>query len=154
MVRSSSRSSSSVSGSDNTRLYIILGIIAFAIIVGVLIGSSYREKFTNDIMLTYIYWDGCGHCVNFDPIWKEMSNNSDYRSTITFNKYEQNDEDPITKVKYTKIFSPYADGSPISSFPTIILTYQGFKNEYKGDRNKRDIITWVNTLTNSRLPVE
>ena len=40
MVRSSSRSSSSVSGSDNTRLYIILGIIAFAIIVGVLIVSS------------------------------------------------------------------------------------------------------------------
>jgi len=152
MVRGSSRTSSS--GNDYSRLFIILGIIAFAIIGGVLVGSSYKETFNNPIMLTYIYLDNCGHCVNFDPIWKEMSTNSKYTNFITFNKYEAGQVDQVTQVEYTKIFSPFGDGSKITSFPTVILTFQGIKTEYMGTRTKEDIITWVNSLTKSNLPLE
>ena len=63
---------SSSSGIDNTRLFVILGILAFAIIIGTIVGSSYREKFSNEKTLVYIYMDECQHCKNFEPIWDKI----------------------------------------------------------------------------------
>ena len=71
---------------NNTRLYIVLGIIALAIIIGTVVGSSYRERFTNPSKeIVYLYMETCGHCKNFTPIWEQMAENN--KDKFTFNKY-------------------------------------------------------------------
>lgn len=48
---------------SNTRLFIVLGILAVAIIFGSILGSKYMEKFTvRDKTLVYFYMKTCTYC--------------------------------------------------------------------------------------------
>jgi len=119
--------------SDNTRLFIIIGILAFAIIVGTIVRSSYRERFTNPSKeLIYFYMESCGYCKDFTPIWDQMDNNN--KDTFTFNKYDLNkDEGKKLGDKYN-----------ITAAPTIMILPD--EKIYDGERNERDIIAWAKSL--------
>lgn len=152
------RSSSSVikSSGSNTRLFIILGIIAFAIIIGTLIGTSFREKFTdnsgpNKIGLIFLSHPSCGHCVGFQPVWNKMMSNY---NDITFFKYDINDK--ISENSNITYGDKYSDilGQKIDGVPTIILVYyENNENKYMlypstNERSEKDIISWVRGNTN------
>jgi thiol-disulfide isomerase/thioredoxin len=122
MVRKSS------SGVDNTRLFVILGILAFAIIIGTIVGSSYKEKFTNKKTLVYIYMDNCPHCKNFEPIWDKIVNKikeDKTYSNLTTKKLDINN-DEIKDVK---------------SAPTIMILPS--KKTYEDARDVNKILDWA-----------
>jgi len=136
------------------RLYIILGILAFAIIVGVLVGSQYREKFTdnNSINLLYFYNENCGHCANFDNTWQLLSNNPDYRDVISFSKYDVTEKDKTTGKTYGDLYD-------VKYYPYIMLVKtvtdkETFVFDSNIDRSQRNIIKWVNDKTKLNLPIE
>jgi len=154
MPRSYSRVSSvsnANSSSDNTRLYIILSILAFAIIVGVLVGSSYKEKFTNNnssVSLVYFYHRNCKHCVDFQNTWSSMAANRAYNN-ISFVKYDVEAIEPISGQKY-------GDKYGIQYYPTIMLIKTEQTKEIfdsNTERTPTNIIRWVNEITNLNLPV-
>ena len=101
------RRSLSSSKGGNTKILIILGIFAFAIIIGTLVGKTYlnKENFKNTNQLIYLYMEKCGHCKNFNTVWEKIntlinnpSNANKYK--FTTNKYDlMNDEQGI---KYAK----------------------------------------------------
>ena len=74
------------------KVVVACALLTFAIIVGVLVGSSYREKFTgestNQIGLLYFYMESCPHCNDFNNIWKDLSNK--YSDIIKFYKIDLN----------------------------------------------------------------
>ena len=86
MVRSSSlRMSSNSSGkSSNTKLYVLLGVFALAIIIGTIAGTAYhnRELFSNSKRLVYLYMANCGHCNTFNTEWQEIVTSVNSNPTI------------------------------------------------------------------------
>lgn len=147
-------SRSSASNNSNMRLYIILGILTFAIIVGVLVGSQYREKFTdnNSINLLYFYNENCGHCANFDKTWQLLSNNPKYKDVISFSKYDVAEIDKNTEKTYGELYNiPY--------YPYIMLIKtvnkkDTFVFDSNIERSQKNIIKWVNDKTKLNLPLE
>lgn len=152
------RGSSSIikSSGSNTRLFIILGIIAFAIIIGTLIGSSFREKFTDDsgpnrVGLIFLSHPSCGHCIGFQSTWKDMMSNN---KNINFFKYDINDK--ISDNSNTTYGDKYSAilGQKIDGVPTIILVYnENNENKYRlypstNERSEKEIISWVRSQTN------
>ena len=144
------RSKSIIRGTDNTRLFIILGVLAFAIIVGVLIGSSYRENFTsestNQLGLLYFYMETCPHCNDFNNIWKDLADK--YSDIITFYKIDLDAVDTDTKTRNAEKYG-------VTSAPTIRLKI-GAGDYITYDENKRtkeDIIRWVGEQTKQNIPI-
>lgn len=137
MVRSSS------SSSNNTRLYVIIGILAFAIIVGTVIGSSYasRELFANSKRLVYLYMDKCPFCTDFNAEWTQIesavkANPSRYDfTTQTYN---------LTSDEGKR----YANENKIEYAPAILFV--GLKtSEFDGNtRRAAEILTWVQGQNN------
>jgi len=132
------------SSGSNTRLYVALGIVAFAIIIGTIFGSSYREYFTNPSKeLVYLYMESCGYCEKFTPIWDQMADNN--KDTFTFNKYDLN-----TDARGKEL----ADKYNVRSAPTIIMLPipadlkedDKLKYFYDGDRTEKKIIAWANSF--------
>lgn len=156
-----SRSSAS-NNNSNMRLYIILGILAFAIIVGVLVGSQYKEKFTNDLIpmtttptsssiaLYYFYSETCGYCSDFDKTWKNLANNNKYYNALSFMKFDVDDNEKTTGKKYGDLYNvPY--------YPYIMLVkteIDKYVFDPKTERTEKNIIKWVNDNANLNLPLE
>ncbi len=144
------RNKSIINGKDNTRLFIILGVLTFAIIVGVLVGSSYREKFTgestNQIGLLYFYMESCPHCNDFNNIWKDLSNK--YSDIIKFYKIDLNGIDRETNKSNAEKYG-------VTSAPTIKLKIgTGDYITYdKNQRTKEDIIKWVGEQSKQNIPI-
>lgn len=118
----------SSSGIDNTRLFVILGILAFAIIIGTIVGSSYKEKFTNQKTLVYIYMDNCPHCQNFEPIWNKIVNKvkeDKTYSNLTTKKLNINNDE----IK------------DVNSAPTIMILPS--KKTYEETRDVDKILNWA-----------
>ena len=110
---------SSSGGGSNTKLLLIIGIFAFAIIIGTLVGKSYfnREKFTNNNQLIYLYMENCGHCKKFNETWnkinesvKDPSNANKYK--FTTHKYDLMNDDKGIK---------YATENKIDYAPAILF---------------------------------
>jgi hypothetical protein len=128
-------------GNDNTTLFILLGILAFAIIIGTIIGSSYNktERFGNNNKLVYLYMDGCGHCSEFNIHW------SNIKSTIDNNK----DRYPFLAEKYNlndgSLGSTYSKTYDIQYAPAILFIKDGVtsKNEYNGSRTVNAVLEWA-----------
>lgn len=116
---------------NNTRLYVVLGILAFAIIIGTIIGSGYRERFTNNKIIAYFYMNGCTHCKNFEPIWDEITNTK--IEGITFVKYNLDD-------KYDET-TTYSSKYNITSAPTIMNL--NTNKIYEGERTASKVIEWA-----------
>lgn len=152
-------SRSSTSNNSNMRLYIILGILTFAIIVGVLVGSQYREKFTDNesyttstssIGLLYFYSDNCGYCADFDNTWKKLAKNSNYNKALSFMKLNIEDKDKTTGETYGDLYKiPY--------YPYIMLVktdVDKYVFNSNTERSEENIIKWVNENTNLNLPLK
>ena len=130
--------------SNNTRLYIVLGILAFAIIIGTIAGSSYKELFTNPSKeIVYLYMETCGHCKTFTPVWDKIVANN--KNNFTFNKYDLNNDARGKEL---------ADTYNVSSAPTIMMLpipasateQQKNKHFYEGDRSESAIMAWANSF--------
>lgn len=130
--------------SDNTRLYIILGLLAFAIIVGTIVGSSYKELFTNPSKeIVYLYMETCGHCQSFTPVWDKIVKNN--KDKFTFNKYDLNKDARGKEL---------ADTYNVTSAPTVMMLpissnaseTQMKKHFYEGDRTESAIMAWANSF--------
>lgn len=140
-ISSNFKSSPKSSDGGNMRLYVVLGILAFAIIVGTIIGSSYKsnEKFSNATpaySLVFLYMDSCGHCQDFKDEWdiidKKVKNNNTYNFIAS--KLDLNNEG-----------QELAEANNITYAPAILLK----KNinstivEYKGERKADKIIEFA-----------
>lgn len=127
---------------NNNRLYLVLGIIGIAIIIGTLIGSNYIERFTSsttEIRLIFFSHPECSHCITFNDTWKEMQKK--YKD-ISYVKYNINDKVENEKITYGEKYN--IDGVPTIklSFNNKLINYPTNKN-----RNETDIINWVRELT-------
>lgn len=124
--------------SSNTRLFIILGIIAFAIIIGTIMGATYRERFTQRIRLAFLSMKGCPHCITFNETWDKMKVNPNYND-IKFEKYDLNDPvDPTATTPQT-----YAEKYNVQAAPTILLLSPVVKEFAEDSRDEDTIIRWV-----------
>jgi len=128
MVRSSSNSSFS------TRFFILIGILAFSIIIGTIIGSSYisKEKFTNEKTLIYLYMDTCGFCKEFNSTWNKITESATDFKTV---KYNMNSDEG----------KKLANDNNITYAPALLLQVNGKTIIYKENtRNINEILSWVN----------
>ena len=140
--KSTSASSSKTSGNgSNMRLYVVLGILAFAIIIGTIIGSSYKsnEKFSNPkpaYTLVFLYMEGCGHCVDFKKEWEiivpKVEENKTYNFTTS--KLDLNDDGKTI-----------ATANGITYAPAILLKKNSDSSiiEYNGKRTAKEIIEFA-----------
>jgi thiol-disulfide isomerase/thioredoxin len=120
--------------SNNTRLFIVLGILAIAIIFGSILGSKYMEKFTvTDKTLVYFYMNSCPFCNDFEPEWTKIEQIVNNKTT---NRY--------TGLKLKKIDLQSTEGreyKEITGAPTIMALPS--KNIYKGTREANPILEWI-----------
>lgn len=132
---------------DNTTLFIVIGIFVTAIIIGTIIGSSYnsKERFTDPPppanKLVYLYMDGCGHCEDFNTTWENIKNKVDGNPgtyNFTVEKYNLSDGKG----------SEYAKQFQISYAPAILLikgSSPSTKNEYNGSRTVDEVLKWASS---------
>ena len=139
---SSVRSSGTKSG-DNTQLYILLGILAFAIIIGTIVGSSYKstERFSNaepKYSLIFLSMSGCGHCEDFKPVWKELMQKVKSDNTYNFTA------EPTIDLNGEE-GSAIAKTKNITYAPAILLKENSSNKtiEYKGEREIDSIIEFA-----------
>lgn len=135
--------------SDNTTLFIVIGIFVFAIIIGTIIGSSYnsRERFTDSSppppanKLVYLYMDGCGHCSDFNSTWENIKNKVEGNPgtyNFTVEKYNLGNGKG----------SEYAKQFQISYAPAILFikaSSSSTKNEYNGSRTVDEVLKWASS---------
>ena len=101
----------------------IAGILVIAIIVKLVMYCLTKniETMSNPKELIYFYWDKCGHCKDFTPIWDEFS--AKYKGPLKLKKIETKDAGELTK-KFN-----------IQGYPTVILVNeQGQHKEFDGER--------------------
>jgi thioredoxin-related protein len=145
--RGSSRSSSSKSSSNV--MWVIIGLLVVAILLIVFMGNrKFFEGFANGGMpvLQYFYMDTCHYCNNFTKeVWNDFesevkSSPTKYRCAVA--KYDLHD-----KGEGEKLSQKYG----ITSAPTLILVMPDGTTwtEYKGDRSKADLISFINQKINN-----
>lgn len=117
---------------SNTRLFIVLGILAVAIIFGSILGSKYMEKFTvRDKTLVYFYMKTCTYCNHFEPEWTKIEN-----LVKSENKY--------SGLKLKKIDLQSTEGKEykdVSGAPTLMVLPS--KEMYEGNREANLILDWA-----------
>jgi hypothetical protein len=132
---------------DNTTLFIVIAIFAFAIIMGTIIGSSYNktEKFGNNNKLVYLYMDGCGHCNDFNTVWSNIKSKIDSNKVkYSFSAEKYNLNDNSSGSNYSKTYD-------IQYAPAILFIKDGVvaKNEYNGSRTVDGVLQWAEKQNNN-----
>jgi len=90
------------------------------------------SKFGSDMRSSCIilyYWNSCGHCHAFRPLWEELSLR--YGNDVPFYEIEYNDM-TLFPEKYRK-----------SSFPTIVGYNQSQEYEYNQSRTLNDLSRFI-----------
>ena len=106
----------------------IAGILVIAIIVKLVMYCLTKnvESMSNPKELIYFYWDKCGHCKDFTPIWDEFA--SKYKGPLKLKKLETKEAGELTK-KFN-----------IQGYPTVILVdEQGQHKEFDGERTVKGL---------------
>ena len=117
----------------NTRLFVVIGILAIAIILGSIFGSKYMEKFTTEKTLVYFYMNNCPFCNDFESEWTKIEN-----------IVESKAESIYSSLKLQKINLQSSEGKDykeISGAPTIMLLPS--RNIYDGKREASAILDWA-----------
>lgn len=83
----------SKSKSDNTIVYILLGVLLLSSIAFVFMSQRYNmsfESFENvkTTRIEYYYKNECPHCVDFKPIWEKVSNDAELLKLVDFKSYD------------------------------------------------------------------
>lgn len=126
----------------STRFLVIIGILAFAIIVGTIVGSTYtsNEGFTgtmdNNKTLVYLYMEKCRFCKEFNNTWGQIENEAKQTNKFKTVKYDLNETEEGKKI---------ATENNISYAPALLLQMNNKTLVYnENTRNKDEIISWVN----------
>lgn len=117
----------------NTRLFVVIGILAIAIILGSIFGSKYMEKFTTEKTLVYFYMNNCPFCNDFESEWTKIEN-----------IVESKAESIYSSLKLQKINLQSSEGKDykeISGAPTIMLLPS--RTIYDGKREASAILDWA-----------
>lgn len=90
-----------------------------------------------DIVICMYYWNHCGHCIDFAPIWNKVT--SKYSNTLTIVNIE---------LEAMKKLSPKYQ---TSAFPTIVI----FKNnkkymEYTNGRTEKEIHAFLKLFVSDK----
>ena len=119
---------------SNTRLFIVLGILAIAIIFGSILGSKYMEKFTvADKTLVYFYMQNCHFCNDFEPEWTKIEKIANSKT-----------ESRYTGLKLKKIDLQSTEGreyKEITGAPTLMILPS--KKIYSATREANSILEWA-----------
>ncbi len=102
------------------------------------------NNYNNEKYLILYYADWCGYCNKFLPMWKELKNNTNLKN-IKYIEVNMSDSNKILisgsenntivdKVKNAKILG----------FPTIKLLHNSDLIDYNGNREKEDLIKFIN----------
>jgi thiol-disulfide isomerase/thioredoxin len=122
-------------------------LIIFTLLIIFFLYYYITEKFNNDnkyLVLYHTNW--CGYCKKFIPIWNELKNDEKLKNIIFIdvdmsdnnNKKINNDKievDILNKIKNIEI----------NGFPTIKLFYKGEIINYENNREKDEIIKFINS---------
>jgi hypothetical protein len=125
----------------STRFLVIIGILAFAIIVGTIVGSTYtsNEGFTGTMdnkTLVYLYMENCRFCKEFNNTWGQIENEAKQTKKFKTVKYDLNKTEEGKKI---------ATENNISYAPALLLQMNDKTIVYnENTRNKDEIISWVN----------
>jgi hypothetical protein len=125
----------------STRFIIIIFILAFAIIVGTIVGSSYtsNEGFTGTMdnkTLVYLYMENCRFCKEFNNTWGQIESEAKQTKKFKTVKYDLNKTEEGKKI---------ATENNISYAPALLLQMNNKTIVYnENTRNKDEIISWVN----------
>jgi len=139
---SSSSSRSSSSKNDYSKIYVILSILLFVIIVGSIFFSNRRENFTNENKgtLIYLHMEGCGHCKTFsNEVWDKFKKDKD----LPFNIVDYNIDD---KSKGSSL----AEKENINYAPALIYMTDKGNEIYEGERSKGKIMEWIDKLNDAK----
>jgi hypothetical protein len=138
--------SRSISKSDNSYIYVIIGVFLFAVVVGTIIATQrggMKELFSNEKSmgkLVYLYMNGCPHCEDFNKNWNEImgevnKNKGTYKfETAKFNLSSEGEE--------------LAKENNIDYAPAILfVNSNGKASVYEGrTRQKDEILKWTLSL--------
>lgn len=125
---------------NNTRLFIVLGIVVFAIIIGLFIGNSFNEKFTNNNpnnkIIYFFSMNGCHYCEKFQSTWDDLVNYYKGNNSVTLIKKDINDKDN-DGVKF-------GDKFDIKGAPTIMKVVNNNPTVYDDERDFNKLKSWIN----------
>lgn len=114
--------------------FVVKLFIAFVLFVVIqhLSRGLMTESFGNPTSCTYYHMETCGHCIKFNPIWKNFA--STYNGNIALNKIEANDAgDDLQKYN-------------INGFPTVLLIDEaGQTKTFNGPRTNEGLTEFLST---------
>lgn len=125
-------------GSKNSNFFTLTG------------GSSKKETALVDLIrkgpsVVRYHMNGCGHCVSMENEWHKLINTLKNKAIVIVD-LEARALNPNLNIVEDDI------REKIVGFPTIITYLDGKqKDEYQGDRNKDDIMKWLNTIHGGAL---
>ena len=111
-------------------------------------GSSKKETTLVDLIrkgpsVVRYHMNGCGHCVAMEDEWHKLINALKNKAIVIVD-LEASALNPKIVEKDIR--------EKVVGFPTIITYLDGKqKDEYQGDRNKDDIMKWLNTIHGGAL---
>ena len=113
-------------------------------------GSSKKETKLVDLIrkgpsVVRYHMNGCGHCLDMEDEWHKLINTLKNKAIVIVD-LEASALNPNLNIVEDDI------REKIVGFPTIITYLDGKqKDEYQGDRNKDDIMKWLNTIHGGAL---
>ncbi|KAG8196511.1 hypothetical protein JTE90_012325 [Oedothorax gibbosus] len=97
------------------------------------LSDRFLEVRTNGVWLVMFYAPWCGHCKNLEPIWNQVA-----QSLV-------DTEIRVGKIDCTR-FTSVAQEFSVGGFPTILFI-KGHKTvEYRGDRERTDIVDFARRM--------
>lgn len=87
------------------------------------------------IKISLFHAEWCGHCVNFMPVWKQMTAEADKYKNISFEEHEESTIDALPEPMRT------IDGRDVRSFgyPSIKVVVNNDEYLYSGNRTPEAI---------------
>lgn len=100
----------------------------------ILSGNSLKSAVTKDKPLIILYYmNGCGHCDNFKPVWKECCN-----------QLKTTDGIMPGEIEYSNINILPKNLQNVMGFPTVqVIEKRKIVAEYEGNRTKDDVLNFA-----------
>jgi thiol-disulfide isomerase/thioredoxin len=119
----------------------IIALISWGIYYCKNFTSETTEKFENmkkisgskGTVFVLVYADWCPHCTSVKPIWMKLTKELNTKNRKIFELNENQ----------TEIFKEFTGKYPISGYPTIFYIKNGVAEEYKGDREEKEIKKFI-----------